>query len=46
MVTIERSPELEEFAREARRRFIACDGAWFEQTTAHGDVNSMGRTLS
>src|SRR5262249_21574877 len=42
MVTIKRSPELEEFAREARRRFMAGDDAWFEQTTAHGDVSSFG----
>jgi hypothetical protein len=42
MVTIERSPELEEFARERRRRLIARDDAWFEQTTAHGEVISFG----
>jgi hypothetical protein len=42
MVTIKRSPELEEFAREGRRRFIAGDSAWFEQTTAHGEVTSFG----
>ena len=42
MVTIKRSPELEELAQEARRRFIAGDDAWFEQTTAHGDVSSFG----
>src|SRR5581483_7529250 len=42
MVTIKRSPELEEFAREARHRFMAGDDAWFEQTTAHGDVTSFG----
>jgi hypothetical protein len=42
MVTIRRSPELEEFAREARRRFIAGDDVWFEQTTAHGEVSSFG----
>ena len=42
MVTSKRSPELEEFAREARRRFIAGDDAWFAQTTAHGDVSSFG----
>ena len=42
MVTIKRSPELEEFAREARRRFIAGDDAWFEQTTAHGHASSFG----
>ncbi|HKD34911.1 MAG TPA: nuclear transport factor 2 family protein [Gaiellaceae bacterium] len=42
MVTIKRSPELEEFAREGRRRFIAGDDAWFERTTAHGEVSSFG----
>jgi hypothetical protein len=42
MVTIKRSPELEEYAREARRRFIVGDDAWFEQTTAHGQVSSFG----
>ena len=42
MVTIKRSPELEEFAREARRRFMSGDDAWFEQTTAHGEVTSFG----
>jgi hypothetical protein len=42
MVTIKRSPELEEFARERRRRVIAIDGTWFEQTTAHGEVLSFG----
>jgi hypothetical protein len=42
MVTSKRSPELEQFAREARRRFMAGDDAWFEQTTAHGEVNSFG----
>ena len=36
MVTVDRSPELEEFAREGRRRFEAGDTAWFEQTTAYG----------
>jgi hypothetical protein len=42
MVTIERSPELEEFGRERRRRLLARDGAWFEETTAYGDVISFG----
>src|SRR5262245_18778768 len=42
MVTVKRSPELEEFEREARRRFMAGDDDWFEQTTAHGDVSSFG----
>lgn len=42
MVTIKHSPELEEFAREARRRFMKGDDAWFEETTAHGAVNSFG----
>ena len=42
MVTVTRSPELEEWAREARRRFEAADQPWFEQTTAHGDVMSLG----
>jgi hypothetical protein len=42
MVTIKRSPELEQFARERRRRIIAGDDAWFEQTTAHGEVLSFG----
>ena len=42
MVNIKRSPELEEFARESRRRFMASDSAWFEQTTAHGGVTSFG----
>ncbi|HVC88189.1 MAG TPA: nuclear transport factor 2 family protein [Gaiellaceae bacterium] len=42
MVTVDRSPELEEFAREGRRRFEAGDTAWFEQTTACGDVSSFG----
>src|SRR5581483_8315390 len=42
VVTIKRSPELQEFAREARRRFIAGDDAWLEQTTAHGEVTSFG----
>ena len=42
MIKVTRSPELEEFAREGRRRFEAADTAWFEQTTAHGDVSSFG----
>lgn len=42
MITVKRSPELEEFAREGRRRFEAGDEAWFEQTTAHGEVGSFG----
>ena len=42
MVTIKRSSELEEFARERRRRLIAGDHTWFEQTTAHGEVTSFG----
>lgn len=42
MVTVDRSSELEEFAREGRRRFEAGDTAWFEQTTAFGAVSSFG----
>jgi hypothetical protein len=42
MVTVHRSPELEEFAREGRRRFGAGDAAWFERTTAYGEVSSFG----
>src|SRR5690349_5564044 len=42
MLTVTRSPELEEFAREGRRRFEAGDRAWFEQTTASGEVSSFG----
>jgi hypothetical protein len=42
MVTVKSSAELEEFAREGRRRFEAGDRAWFEQTTAHGEVSSFG----
>jgi hypothetical protein len=42
MITVNRSPELEQFARERRRRIIARDDAWFEQTTAHGEVLSFG----
>jgi hypothetical protein len=42
MVTVKRSAELEDFGREGRRRFEAGDEAWFEQTTAHGEVGSFG----
>jgi hypothetical protein len=42
MVTVARSPELEDFAREARRRFGSGDQAWFEQSTAYGEVSSFG----
>ena len=42
MVTVTRSPELEEWAREARRRFESADKAWFEQATAFGEVSSFG----
>lgn len=42
MLTVTRAPELEEFAREGRRRFEAGDSAWFEQTTATGEVSSFG----
>jgi hypothetical protein len=42
MIKVTRSPELEEFAREGRRRFEAADRAWFEQTTAFGDVSTFG----
>jgi hypothetical protein len=42
MIKATRSPELEEFAREGRRRFEAADSAWFEQTTAFGEVSSFG----
>ncbi|HZT94255.1 MAG TPA: nuclear transport factor 2 family protein [Gaiellaceae bacterium] len=42
MISVKRSAELEEFAREGRRRFEAGDEAWFEQTTAHGEVSSFG----
>lgn len=42
MVTVTRSPELEEWAREARRRFELADQPWFEETTAHGEVSSFG----
>jgi hypothetical protein len=42
MIKVDRSPELVEFAREGRRRFEAGDTAWFEQTTAYGEVSSFG----
>jgi hypothetical protein len=42
MITADRSQELEEFAREGRRRFEAGDTAWFGQTTANGEVSSFG----
>jgi hypothetical protein len=42
VVTVSRSEELEEFAREGRRRFEAGDRAWFERTTGHGEVGSFG----
>lgn len=42
MVTVTRSRELEEWAREARRRFESADQPWFEQTTAYGEVSSFG----
>ena len=42
MIEVTRSPELEEYAREGRRRFEAGDSAWFAQTTAFGDVGSFG----
>ncbi|HEY3550945.1 MAG TPA: hypothetical protein VGK69_07830 [Gaiellaceae bacterium] len=42
MISVTRSAELEEFGREGRRRFEAGDDAWFEQTTAHGEVGSFG----
>jgi len=42
MITVERSPELEEFAREGRRRFEAGDHAWFDKTTGFGEVSSFG----
>lgn len=42
MLIVQRSSELEEFAREGRRRFEAGDEAWFGQTTAHGEVSSFG----
>lgn len=42
MITVTRSPELEAFAREGRLRFEAADSAWFEQTTAFGEVSSFG----
>jgi hypothetical protein len=42
MIEVTRSPELEDYAREGRRRFEAADSAWFEETTAFGDVGSFG----
>jgi len=42
MITVNRSEELAEFAREGRRRFEAGDEAWFGETTAHGEVGSFG----
>ena len=42
MIKVTRSPELEEYAREGRRRFEAADSAWFTQTTAFGDVAAFG----
>jgi hypothetical protein len=42
MITVTRSAELEEVAREGRRRFEAGDRVWFEQTTAFGEVGSFG----
>jgi hypothetical protein len=42
MIKVTRSPELEEYAREGRRRFEAADSAWFAQATAFGDVSSFG----
>ena len=42
MISVTRSAELEAFGREGRRRFEAGDEAWFEQTTAHGEVGSFG----
>ena len=42
MLIVQRSSELEEFAREGRRRFEAGDEAWFGETTAHGEVSSFG----
>lgn len=42
MIEVTRSPELEDYAREGRRRFEAGDSAWFEETTAFGDVSSFG----
>jgi hypothetical protein len=41
MITVKPCAELEEFAREGRRRFEAGDRAWFERSTAHGDVCSF-----
>jgi hypothetical protein len=45
MITATRSAELEEFAREGRRRFGAGDLAWFGETTAHGEVGSFGTAV-
>ena len=42
MVNVVRSPELEEFARLGRRKFEEGDAAWFDRTTAHGDIASFG----
>jgi len=42
VIRVTRSPELEELAREARRRLEAGDRAWFEETTAAGEVSSFG----
>ena len=42
MITVTRSAELEEFAREGRHRFEGGDHAWFEETTAFGEVASFG----
>ena len=42
MVNVVRSPELEELARLGRRKFEEGDAAWFEQTTAHGEIASFG----
>lgn len=42
-MVIKRSPELEAFAREARRRFLAGDEAWFERTTARGEVTGSAQ---
>ena len=42
MTSVKRSAELEELGREGRRRFEAGDEAWFEKTTAQGEVGSFG----